>query len=62
MSTARIAQANNGSLDTLLSTVQNLRVITDANIDDLPPRPTFSILLPLFSALGLGCSADADIL
>ncbi len=49
-------------LDTLLSTVQNLRVITDANIDDLPPRPTFSILLPLFSALGLGCSADADIL
>ena len=49
-------------LDTLLSTVQNLREIIQANIDDLPPRPTFSILLPLFSALGLGCSPDADIL
>ncbi|KJA16493.1 hypothetical protein HYPSUDRAFT_291017 [Hypholoma sublateritium FD-334 SS-4] len=49
-------------LDTLLSTVQNLRHFTQVNTGNLPPRPTFPILMPLFSALALGCSPDADIL
>lgn len=49
-------------LDTLLTTVQNLREFTQANTGNFPPRPTFPVLMPLLSALALGCSPDADIL
>ncbi|KJA22136.1 hypothetical protein HYPSUDRAFT_215946 [Hypholoma sublateritium FD-334 SS-4] len=49
-------------LDTLLATVRNLRDFAQANTGNLPPRPTFPILMPLLLALALGCSQDADIL